>query len=560
MSLASMVRLYRNQKNLGRMREILFVLVRYGFTDVVARLGGLRLISRVGRLFRLRRAGRQARAKLSTERRIRLVLQELGPTFVKFGQILANRPDVVPPGLVTELKYLQDQVKPFSNEAAEAVIQREFGRPSHEIFSEFAAEPIASASIAQVHRARLQDGTAVAVKIRRPDIERPIDSDLAILRAFAESVARGVPELARFDPEGLVNEFARSLRRELDFQNELYHLQRFRLAFADESRLVVPRPYPELCSSAVLVMEYVEGHSITDREALEAEGVDIPAVVRIGMEMTLRAIFEHRFFHADPHPGNFFVLADGRLCLLDFGIMGFIAEERLDHLLAFLYGALTRDVSLVITALYDMGVLEDMASVPELKVEIDYLLGRYGSLSLGQLEIMALLESLFDLFFRFDVKPPADLLLVIKTLSILEGVGREVFPDFSPMTEMRAYVIPFFVERSLDSRYHARRGAAVIMDSLRALQQTPRRLDRVLQQLEQGRLQFNIAPDVLRQLGEQRRVSTARLVLTASMLLTGFATTVRIASVASVDGIGVAGIALTTFLLGASMFSVFRPR
>ena len=560
MSLAEVVSLARTPRSLRRIREVLAVLLKYGFGDLVGRLGRLRLVAGFGRLFRWRKVGREARRTLTTERRILLVLQDLGPTFIKFGQILANRPDLVPGALISELKNLQDRVKPFSRDEAEAAIQRELGRPSAEVFAEFAPEPIASASIAQVHRARLADGTEVAVKIRRPGIEHTIDSDLVILHTLAAAVERNLPELRRFDPVGLVREFSRSLRRELDFRTELYHLQRARQNFADEPRLLIPRPHPQYCTSGVLVMDFVDGVRITDRDVIEGWGLDVLPLVRAGMEITLRAVFEHRFFHADPHPGNFFVLRDGRICMLDFGIMGTIAEERLDHLLAFLHGLLTRDVSMVMSAMVDMGVLEDDTVAPELKTEIEWLLGRYGSLAIEDIDTMGLLDALLDLFFRYRVKPPADLLLVIKTLGILEGIVREVYPQFSPLQEVRSFVVPFFVDRLLDPQYHARVLSGRVVDSLKALQRLPARLDRLLKKVEAGEIHVSVSPDALAELGRQRRAATARLTMTGLTLLAGVATVVHLAGSPTLDWVGGVGLGATALLLGGALASVVRNR
>ena len=558
MKLPGTLALVRRPRTLRRVREILSVLLRYGFGDVVGRMGRLRVFAGLGRLLRWRREGRAAREALSTERRIRLVLQDLGPTFIKFGQILANRPDLVPVGLITELKELQDRVKPFSSDEARELLESELGRPLDEIFSEFEDRPIASASIAQVHRARLVDGTSVAVKIRRPGIGRTIDSDLAILRMMAEALRRNLPEMARFDPTGLVKEFARSLRRELDFRYELYHLERFRRNLADEERLVVPGTYQDVCTSAVLVMDFIDGVRITDREAILAAGIDVGELVHVGVELTLRAIFEHRFFHADPHPGNFFVLPDGRLCLLDFGIMGSIAEDRLEHLLTFLNGALTMDVDAVVESLVDMGVLKDDQGVPELKEEIGYLLGRYAGVSIRNLQILDLLDALFDLFFRFHVKPPADLLLVIKTMGILEGVVREVYPEFQPLEEIRAFVVPFYVERMLDPDLHARRAAAAAYTSLRALQRLPGRLDRVLGMLESGELQVRVPDDLQAEMGRQRLEIANRMAWVGLTATAGVMTFFHVGASPAMDVFGWLGTVATATLGTGTLVSMWR--
>jgi ubiquinone biosynthesis protein len=557
MKLAEVAALTRSPRHLKRVREILLVLVRYGFGDLVYRLGRLRFFAALGRLFGRGRRGRQALETLSTERRIRLVLQDLGPTFIKFGQILANRADLVPVSLITELKELQDRVAPFPWEEVEATLTAEFERPLEQVFAEISHQPIASASIAQVHRARLLSGEEVAVKVRRPNIQRTVDADLAILRALAGAVERNLPELRRFDPPALVNEFARTLRRELDLKNELYHIERFRRNFEGEARLHIPRTYPALCTPAVLTMEFLEGARITDVATLQSWGIDLKRLLHAGMETTLRSIFEHRFFHADPHPGNFFIQRDGRIGVLDFGIMGTIAEERLDHLLTFLHGALTRDVNLVITALLDMGVLEDDRVIPELKNEIEYLLGRYSGVALGELQVMGLLEALFDLFFRFKVKPPADLAMVIKTLGILEGVTREILPTFNPMDEVRSFVVPFYVDRLLDARYHAHRAAEGVAESVRMLQSLPRRLDRVLARLEAGEFQARLAPDVLRELGHQKRLLANRLTLGAFTLLVGMGTVGHLAADPSIDVLALGGVITTSVLALGTMFALF---
>ena len=487
-------------RDLGRIRRIAGVLTRHGFQDVAARLGPLSWLgSMVARLTR-----RPRRVPVPVGRRIRTATEELGPTFVKLGQMLATRPDLIPMEVVQELRHLQDEVPPFPFSEVQAIVESELGRPVSEVFAEVESTPIAAASIAQVHRATLLDGTAVVIKVQRPNLPEIIGSDLRILSGLAKTLEDRVPEARPFRPGAIVEEFRRSLQREMDFGTEMISMVRYREMFADEPRLHVPKPYREHSGRRVLVMERVEGIKVSDRAALEAAGIDLPSIVETGMRITLRSIFEFGFFHADPHPGNFFVRPDGSIVLLDFGMMGTLEPRRLDEMLAFMVAVLTADVDMVVNQLLDADLIGDETDLRSLRSELQAILDRYRHVRLGGLDVAGFLNELADVTIRHHVVLPADLLLVGKSIATMEGLGHELYPEFEPLEAIRPYLTEVYVKRMLDAKRHSQVVARSVMDGLALLKDAPFDVRRVLRKMRRNELGL-----VLRSADHESRVAAA---------------------------------------------------
>ena len=503
MTIASLYRL----RELGRIRHIAAVLARHGFVDVAERL---RVLPWLRRLARRRPSDQHA---VPAVRRIRLAMEELGPTFVKLGQMLATRPDLVPMPLVLELRRLHDEVPPFPFAQIRTTIESELGRSLEDIFDSIEESPVAAASMAQVHRARLKTGDDVVVKVQRPMLQELVSADLRIMGLLAEVLERRIPEVRRFRPVAIVDEFRRSLYREMDFTTELANMQRFAANFADEPKLRVPRPYPALCTRRVLVMERLEGVKVTDRDGLQALGVDMRQVVELGMRVTLRSIFEFGFFHADPHPGNFFIQADGTIALLDFGMMGTVEPQRLDEMLTWMVGLLTGDLDMLVNLLLDADLIGDETDVRALRGDLRVILDRYQHTALGDIDMTALFSEVLDVMMRHQIGLPADLLLVGKALATMEGIGREACPEFKPLDAVRPYLTEVYVRRMLDARRHSQTVMRSLVEGAALLRDAPLDIRRVLRKLRRGDLTLMLkSADIERELRSRHR-RTNRIVL-----------------------------------------------
>ena len=321
-------KLTRTYHNIKRYRQILTILLRYGFDDVLGRLK-IDYYIQLGKKIIPKFKAQEIENKTTAER-LRLALEELGPTFIKLGQMLSVRPDLIPENFIRELQKLQDEVPAFSVEQAKAEVESQLGKPVEQLFSSFDDVPLAAASIAQVHRAEKKDGEQVAVKIQRPNIQSVIESDLNILFDLAELMEMHIPESELYNPVGIIQEFAKTIRRELDFIREGRNIDRFRRNFKDDETVYVAQVYWELTTERVLTMEFIDGIKISELDKLEAAGLDKKIIAFNGGQAILKQVFDHGFFHADPHPGNIFVLPNNVIAPLDFGMMGSLDEELME--------------------------------------------------------------------------------------------------------------------------------------------------------------------------------------------------------------------------------------
>lgn len=469
-------------RDFKRLREIASVLSRYGFDDLAARLGFVAAVRTAGnRLF-----NRVSPPRVSDAVRVRMAINELGPTFVKFGQMLAAHPELLPPEFLFEFKKFHDDVPPFPFDQVREVIEQEIGRTVEDIFESFDQVPLAAASIGQVHSAILKSGVRVAVKVQRPGIVTRIEADLRIIRRIAETLQKNVPLFRQMSAVAIVDEFRRALMLELDFGGELRNMVRYREMFADEPGLLVPAPMPDLCTSRVIVMEFVDGIKVTDTAALNVAGVDIHKVVETGMRVILRSIFEFGFFHCDPHPGNFFVLADGTVALLDYGTVGTVDSRRIDEMVAFMLALSGSDVDGIINVLVDMDVIGDDTDVRSLRADLSSLLARYRSASLKDVKLATFMNEVMTVARGHAIRLPADLLMVGKAMSIMEGIGTEICPDFKPVEFIQPYLQKIYVDRMLDTDKQARSLTKVAIDGISLLKDAPYDIRRILRRIRQG--------------------------------------------------------------------------
>jgi len=361
--------------------------------------------------------------------RLRQALEALGPIFVKFGQVLSTRRDLLPLDIADELAKLQDQVPPFPAEQAAAEIEKGIGRKIDEVFAEFAAEPVASASVAQVHLARLKDGREVAVKVLRPGVEAAIAKDVALLETAAGLVERLWADGRRLKPREVVAEFARHLDDELDLLREAANASQLRRNFEASPLLAVPQVYWDWCSQRVMVMERMHGTPVSQVDALRAKGVDIPKLARAGVEIFFTQVFRDGFFHADQHPGNAFIEADGKICAVDFGIMGTLTEVDQNYLAQNFLAFFNRDYRRVAQAHLDAGWVPAATRVDDFEGAIRAVCEPIFARPLKEIYFGKLLLRLFQTSRRFGVEIQPQLLMLQKTLLNIEGLGRELDPD-----------------------------------------------------------------------------------------------------------------------------------
>ncbi len=452
------LRLFRS---LNRSRQIATILLNYGFDDVMERLGLRRYLQWGTRLFRRKSPPAEL---LTTARRIRLAFEDLGPTYIKFAQVLSTRPDVIPAELLEELSLLQEAVPEFPSEEAIRLIEDELGQPVGALFREFDHTPLAAGSLAQVHRAVHHDGRPLAVKIRRPDVVQLVERDLSLMLDLAVLIDRHIPEARTFDPVGLVHQFSRTIRRELNFRREARTQREFRKLFAADATLYVPQVFDELSSEGVLTMEYIRGCRADDEAGLANLVLPRSQLAANGANIFMKMAFELGVFHGDPHPGNLRIREDGTICLLDYGMVGYLDAGKRDQLVDLFVAVVQHDVAKVVDVLQELAQPADAIDQVLLMADVNDFVKTYYDLPLEQLNVGQLLSDFVSLLGRHQLRCPPDLMLLIRALVTLEGVGRQLFPEFVLANELAP-----FVERLIRRRYDPRRMVDKAWTDLREL-------------------------------------------------------------------------------------------
>ena len=388
-------------RDIGRLQDIASVLVRHGLGDLVRRTGIAKVLQSAGRALRLDPP--KPKEPKPIEVHLREALEELGPTFVKLGQLLAGRSDLLPEAMITELARLRENAAPVAIEAVRATLREELGKEPEEVFSTFENEPLAAASIAQVHRATLADGTRVVLKVRRPGIVDVVESDLRLLMRLADVLEREVEELRRYRPRAIVRQFAHSLRSELDFRLEARHAERINVALPLGSPVIVPAVHDRWTTASVLVLDYVPGPSIGE---WVAGGEFAPAagrrIARVGADAVLHSVFVDGFYHADPHAGNMVLLPDDRVALIDFGMVGRLSDQRRLELMGLLAAVAGRQEDDVVDILLDWSQSMD-TNLDQLQNECGAFIDRYHGVTLGELDVGALLKDIAELLRQNDL-------------------------------------------------------------------------------------------------------------------------------------------------------------
>lgn len=505
-------------RDFGRMRDIARILIHYGWGDIVKRLGLGNIAERAGTM--LHRQQSEEIKHLEPAVRVRLAIEELGPTFVKLGQVLATRPDIFPPHWIAEFAKLQDSVPPEPFDELLPQLEKSLGRSPFDVFVDLQTEAVAGASIAQVHLAKLQDGTPVVLKIRRPNVRNRIDADLRLLAHLARLVESEMPESRRFQPGKIVAQFAKSLRRELDLAMEGRNTDRFALNFAGDKNIVFAKVYWEDTSEDLLVMERIDGIPGNDLDSAKLSGLDLKVLGARGADAVLKMVLIDGFFHADPHPGNVFYLPENRIALIDCGMVGRVSLDRRNQIANLLAALVSKDIdelrdTLVLWA-GDAPIDDD-----KLSADIDELIFNYESMPLKHVRFGVLLNDLTTVMRENHLMVPSDLTMLFKALITLEGLGRQLDPDFQIVHHLTPFVKKVIVDRYMPEHL-VKRGWRNLNSLLDVATGLPRDLSRLLREARRGRVKIDLDLKRLDHFGHQLDHSTNRLtlaLLTAALII-----------------------------------------
>jgi ubiquinone biosynthesis protein len=505
-------------RDLPRLQEISAVLIRHGLGDIVRRFGIVTALEQAGQILNFRAAAESVR--LIPAERMRLALEELGPTFVKLGQVMATRIDLFPPDWIAEFEKLHSNVPPVLIEELLPEMTTALGRSPFEVFRELEREPFASASIAQVHRARLQDGTPIVLKVRRPGIREKIQADLRILEQLAALLESESPEARRYQPVAIVGHFARSLERELDLALEARNIARFAANFAQDPIVVIPKVYEEYTSAVMNVQEHIVGIAGNDVAGAEAAGLDRKLLAARGAEAVLRMILIDGLFHADPHPGNVYFLPGNRIAIIDFGMVGRLSPLRRNQVVDLLAGLARLDEAPMIDVLLDWAG-DAYVDDNRLAGDLNDLVFEFEGVPLKDIRIAVLLRHFADLVREHSIAIPSDLALMFKAIITMEGLGRQYDPAFQVVD----HLIPLLRRARMD-RYQPEalltRGRNAVTNFLEVVGSVPRDLSRLLRDARRGKTRIDLDLKRLDQFGTglDRTIDRATVgILTASVVI-----------------------------------------
>ena len=491
-------------RRLMRYRRIVQLVLVHGLGFAATEASPGRLWARV----------RQHPAPVDTGVRLRRLLEDLGPTFVKLGQVLSTRPDLVPADVMVELEHLQDHVPPEPDQTVRRMIETELGAPVEQLFARFDWTPMAAASLGQVHAASLPDGRRVVVKVQRPGVEPTVNADLAILGDALRYLARTPALRELYDPDALVEEFARGIHAELDYTREGRNADRLRRALPTDGRIVIPEVVWSFTRRRVLTLEAVEGVKPMSADHLRAAGQDPEAVARTLAHAILRMVFQDGFFHADPHPGNLAVLADGRLVLYDFGMVGRLTEEMREAFGDLSVALLRGDTEAVVSAIVALGAVPDGLDKARLVRDVEELRDRYYEVPLKSVHLGQIVQDIFALAYRYRVRIPMDFTLLGKCLVTLEGVIQVLDPELSMVELARPFGATLVRER-LSPRRLALRARRRMQGLLRLVEEAPEDAAQLLALAARGKLTVRLVGQ------DEERARTTRRLARSGILAVG---------------------------------------
>lgn len=501
-----------------RYREIIGILVKYGFEDIVAHT---RFKALNWQRFMPDRDGRHA-MQFTRYERIRLACEELGATFIKFGQILSNRADLFPQDLLIQLEKLQDKVPSVPFNELKPKLEREFGKPLEEVFESIVEIPLASASIAQVHKVKLKTGEDAVLKIQKPSIRKNVTADIEIMRDLAKIVESNFPESAVFQPVELVNTFEKAIKREMNFVTEATSMKRFTKNFAADARVYVPKVYDNLTTQKVICQEFVDGKKLSDVAAIKAAGLLPEDAAKMGLDLYFIQVFDHGFFHADPHPGNIFIMPDGRLSFIDFGMMGMLAPEDqyiLGDLMYYIYVQDSKKLADTIEAMAKGATT--IQKRHEFEQEIRDFLELAHTTTISEVEMSDIIEGLRKVMYEYKISISSNFHLLMRALIIIEGVGLTLYPEYNLMEEVQPYA-----KRIMAKRYSPKELFKRIYSSVQEVGELaldfPNDIREILFKLKEGKLRVEFEHKGLEPMTHKLDVVSNRIafaIIVAAMIL-----------------------------------------
>ena len=477
---------HKSNHHYGRYRQLAMILVKYRLGEFVRILGLEHYLP-----FNWTPPGNPWRKEIySVSQRTRMALEEAGTTFVKMGQILSTRTDVLPSDFIQELTKLQDSLTPLPLETVEAVIKNELGRPVSELFATFNPKPLGVASIGQVHGATLADGTEVVIKVQKPGVKEQVTEDLEILRQMgANAAAHHGDGIQQYDLANLVEEISDTMSGELDYVREGHSAEHFARFFKDDPKIHVPKVFWDYTTSRVITLERIRGVNILDLPALDKAIIDRKELANRAANIWVRMVFEDTVFHADPHPGNLFVEADGRLGLVDYGMIGLVDDEVRSYVVSVVKGILDRDVDLLMDSLVDLGAVTPAGSKEALRKDLKHIMGHYPLLT-EDLNLTSNLGELFAVVRRNHIQLPGNTFLLLKTMTMAQGLGQELDPDFDFFALLKPSVEKMLEKKYKPSAILHRLPPAVAELALFGVG-LPNRLARIVKSVERGELHFS---------------------------------------------------------------------
>ncbi len=476
-------------RNMGRTREILGVLIKWGFEDLIINSTLRNLVPESTRIKWIR--DDKPVMEYTRYERIRMAAEDLGPTFVKLAQILSNRPDIIPEGLVKEFEKLQDRVAPFESEKAKRIIERETDMKIEDLFEWFEDKPIASASIGQVHKAKLKTGETVVVKVQRPEVADIIDRDLQIVKDVVHRADRYLKKQGVLQADEAVRAFERGMLKELDYRNEARNIERFKTTYKFRTDFYIPKVYREYSTDKILIMEYVEGCKITDMEQLKKWNIDPKLIVEKGMDIYLTMIFEFGYFHGDPHPGNILVREDGVIILLDFGMIGQLMKKD-KYAFAGIFIAMARnDAREMANNLIKLSVEHNITDMRQFVYDLNDLIEDYAYLDVSESSIQDVIQRLQKIMYEYKITVPSGIFIIFRAFAILEGIGKKMHPEFRTYDFIRPYgqrlvteqLKPENLAEEANNRFSA---LASMMNTF------PAELKSIMQKTTRGKLHFEV--------------------------------------------------------------------
>jgi len=510
-------------QHLRRYREIVFVFIKYGFGAIIDNIGILKHINVRRKI--LKQTNDENIAKLSRGERLRLALEELGPTFIKMGQILSTRSDILPKDIIKELEKLQDKAPAFSFDEVKSVIQNEFGESLEEAYAEFEPTPLAAASIAQVHKALLWSGKTVVVKVQRPGIEKIIAQDMRILEDIAKFVDNHTKYGKIYNFTKMVEDFKKRLEEELDFRIEGENAEKFKKNFLKDKKVKIPSIIWTHTTRRVLTMEYIGSIPLNDFNAIDEAGLDRGAIARNLAKSVLNQILRDGFFHGDPHPGNIMVLQDGTIAFLDFGMVGSLSPERKRQFSKMLLGIVYKNSRMIIESIIDLNAVTLNVNMKKLEKDINNLRDRYVEIPLEKLKVGEVLNGIFDLVFSYNIVIPNEFNMLAKSLITLEGIVEKLDPKISVL-EVAKPIAKQLIPKMFSTQHMKEEIINATMDYSRLIKELPSFLLNFLRKTEEENYAVELKIRDLENLEKRvdkvfNRLSTSIILLALSIVIAG---------------------------------------